>query len=372
MTTQTWHADGDLLAAYVAGGARRDRRRLGRAAPRALRRVPRRHRRRSSTRRCSSAPGPASATPSRAPPLPLPIRLARRLRAVRADVGRCSPPTASLRTAWLVGAFVALAFATLAVGLAGGELLAPFLLVAPLVPVLGVAAAYGPQQDPLETLVVTAPYGRTRLILLRTLAVLVSVLPVHRPARAAAARAGRGWRPPGSGRRSRWCRSAGARRASSARASGPRVVALGVERASSCSRSAACPRRGRSRPPSSSSTSPSPPCRLVVLVVRSQPRPPDRSRPVNAVELTGVTKTYGRTRALDAVDLTFDRGVTGLLGPNGAGKTTLLRIVATSIAADARRGPAAGPRPARLPRRAHRDPARARLPAAGARLSRAT
>ena len=55
---------------------------------------------------------------------------------------------------------------------------------------------------------------------------------------------------------------------------------------------------------------------------------------MNTVELTGVTKTYGRTRALDAVDLSFDRGVTGLLGPNGAGKTTLLRIVATSIAAD--------------------------------------
>ena len=58
---------------------------------------------------------------------------------------------------------------------------------------------------------------------------------------------------------------------------------------------------------------------------------------MNAVELTGVTKTYGRTRALDGVDLTFDRGVTGLLGPNGAGKTTLLRIVATSIAADSGR-----------------------------------
>jgi ABC-2 type transport system ATP-binding protein len=53
-----------------------------------------------------------------------------------------------------------------------------------------------------------------------------------------------------------------------------------------------------------------------------------------AVELTGVTKTYGGTRALDHVDLSFDRGVTGLLGPNGAGKTTLLRIVATSIAPD--------------------------------------
>jgi hypothetical protein len=35
-----------------------------------------------------------------------------------------------------------------------------------------------PRQDPLEALIATAPYGRTRLILLRTIAVLVSVLPV--------------------------------------------------------------------------------------------------------------------------------------------------------------------------------------------------
>jgi ABC-2 type transport system ATP-binding protein len=58
---------------------------------------------------------------------------------------------------------------------------------------------------------------------------------------------------------------------------------------------------------------------------------------VSLVELAGVIKSYGRMRALDAVGLSFDRGVTGLLGPNGAGKTTLLRIVATSIAADAGR-----------------------------------
>ncbi len=111
------------------------------------------------------------------PPLPLPIRLARRC-GLSEPTSVVLAATASLRTSWLVGAFVALAFATLAVGMAGDNLLAPFLLVAPLVPVLGVAAAYGPQEDPLETLVVTAPYGRTRLILVRTLAVLVSVLPV--------------------------------------------------------------------------------------------------------------------------------------------------------------------------------------------------
>jgi ABC-2 type transport system ATP-binding protein len=55
---------------------------------------------------------------------------------------------------------------------------------------------------------------------------------------------------------------------------------------------------------------------------------------VSVVELSGVTKKYGSTVAVDQVDLHLDRGVTGLLGPNGAGKTTLLRIVATSIAPD--------------------------------------
>ena len=58
---------------------------------------------------------------------------------------------------------------------------------------------------------------------------------------------------------------------------------------------------------------------------------------MSIVRLTGVTKSYGRTRALSDVDLTLGAGVTGLLGPNGAGKTTLLRVLATSIAPDSGR-----------------------------------
>jgi len=39
-------------------------------------------------------------------------------------------------------------------------------------------------------------------------------------------------------------------------------------------------------------------------------------------------KTFGRTRALDGLDLTVDTGeVHGFLGPNGAGKSTTLRIL---------------------------------------------
>jgi ABC-2 type transport system ATP-binding protein len=48
-----------------------------------------------------------------------------------------------------------------------------------------------------------------------------------------------------------------------------------------------------------------------------------------AVRADGLSRRYGATRALDGVDITLDRGITGLLGPNGAGKTTLLSILAT-------------------------------------------
>jgi hypothetical protein len=109
--------------------------------------------------------------------LPYPLRLARRC-GLPEPTAVLLAAAASLRSAWLVGAFLSLSFATLAAHASGGKALAPFLLVAPLAPVLGVAAAYGPRQDPLETLVATAPFGRTRLILLRTVAVLVSVLPL--------------------------------------------------------------------------------------------------------------------------------------------------------------------------------------------------
>ena len=52
------------------------------------------------------------------------------------------------------------------------------------------------------------------------------------------------------------------------------------------------------------------------------------------VSLTGVEKSYGRTRAVAGVDLAVEPGIVGLLGPNGAGKTTLMRMLATVLAPD--------------------------------------
>jgi ABC-2 type transport system ATP-binding protein len=56
-----------------------------------------------------------------------------------------------------------------------------------------------------------------------------------------------------------------------------------------------------------------------------------------AVRTCGLSRRYGSIRALDAVDVTLERGITGLLGPNGAGKTTLLSILATVSEPDAGR-----------------------------------
>ena len=47
------------------------------------------------------------------------------------------------------------------------------------------------------------------------------------------------------------------------------------------------------------------------------------------IELSQLTKRYGRFTAVDALDLTVPRGeLFGFLGPNGAGKTTTLRMIA--------------------------------------------
>src|SRR5260370_2622812 len=61
------------------------------------------------------------------------------------------------------------------------------------------------------------------------------------------------------------------------------------------------------------------------------------------IEVEGVSKSFGETRALAGVDISVPAGtVQGLLGPNGAGKTTLVRILATLLAPDTGRARISG------------------------------
>jgi ABC-2 type transport system ATP-binding protein len=53
------------------------------------------------------------------------------------------------------------------------------------------------------------------------------------------------------------------------------------------------------------------------------------------IEAKGLTKRFGKTQALDGLDLTAESGqVVAVLGPNGAGKTTFIRMVATLLRPD--------------------------------------
>jgi len=47
------------------------------------------------------------------------------------------------------------------------------------------------------------------------------------------------------------------------------------------------------------------------------------------LRLSGITKTYGPTRAIDGLSFTVAAGdIVGLIGANGAGKSTLMRVLA--------------------------------------------
>ncbi|MEV7520699.1 ATP-binding cassette domain-containing protein [Streptomyces sp. NPDC091371] len=79
----------------------------------------------------------------------------------------------------------------------------------------------------------------------------------------------------------------------------------------------------------------------------------DKNR--NAVEVRGLVKHYGDTKALDGVDLDVREGtVLGVLGPNGAGKTTLVRCLSTLITPDAGTATVAGFDVVRQPRQLRR------------------
>src|SRR5688572_20508306 len=56
------------------------------------------------------------------------------------------------------------------------------------------------------------------------------------------------------------------------------------------------------------------------------------------IHVEGLTKQYGRSKAIDSISFHINKGeVVGLLGPNGAGKTTTMKILTCFISATAGR-----------------------------------
>jgi hypothetical protein len=106
---------------------------------------------------------------------PRPTVLERFLRRLGVDEGsaRLVAVTPSLRSAWLCGVVVVLLLSIL-VAEQGPSGVALFVLFAPVLPVVGVAFAFGPATDPAHELAAAAPYSAVRLLAIRTLVVVAT------------------------------------------------------------------------------------------------------------------------------------------------------------------------------------------------------
>lgn len=109
---------------------------------------------------------------------------------VPGHLARLLAATPSLTLSWLGAVVLVLGFAVLAAQQGERGLLA-FLCVAALLPVAGVAAAYGRGLDPTYELAVTAPFSSVRLLLVRAAAVVTVTIALA--GAAAIALPGFGW-----------------------------------------------------------------------------------------------------------------------------------------------------------------------------------
>lgn len=110
---------------------------------------------------------------------PRPSRLARLLR--RFKVADTTVPlvtaTPALRRSWIIAVLVAILFALNAASTStadGADRIVGFLTVAPLVPLMGVALAFGPGVDPTHDVAVATPVDGFRLFLVRAVTVVTA------------------------------------------------------------------------------------------------------------------------------------------------------------------------------------------------------
>jgi hypothetical protein len=83
----------------------------------------------------------------------------------------------SFTASWIAAIAAVVGLTALAAMAQPERMLVTYLLFAPLIPMAGVAAAYGEEVDPTFELTVASPYSQLRLLLLRTAAVLVAAVP---------------------------------------------------------------------------------------------------------------------------------------------------------------------------------------------------
>ena len=239
--------------------------------------------------------------------------------------------TPALRRSFIVSVLIAVLFALSAANnntADGVDRIIVFLTMAPLVPLAGVALAFGPRVDPTHEVALAAPIDGFRLFLIRALTVvgastlvlllasmLVPAGGTHRVAwllpALAATSVDHGaldpTRSPIRGR-SRFGRvdhhrhhlGLGHRRRRGIRADD--AGAEPVRRGRRC---------GRIRP------------------ATTAPRRDVRPMTAPTVALDAVQHRYGAADALAIERLVFEPGSTAVLGPNGSGKSTLLRLLAT-------------------------------------------
>lgn len=169
---QTWHADADVLAAYVAG-------RLGRATAASLEA----HLLACASCRSDIAPfapseqlaGNLALLHSRidAPPVPRTERFLQRL-GLPERITRLLVVTPSARLAWLIAVAGVMAAALIAADVSASSQRAmfAFLVGAPLVPLVVVTTTFATRSDPAREVVVATPTPAFDLLLVRAVAVL--------------------------------------------------------------------------------------------------------------------------------------------------------------------------------------------------------
>ena len=231
----------------------------------------------------------------------------------------------SLLLPWLIASVVVLGTGAVATLGTGEPLVA---LLAPAVAAAGIAYAYGPGIDPAWELSHSMAVSDRMVLLVRAVAVFAVDAALGIAASAASGTAAAitfGWLVPMT------AVSALALAAATLARSANVGVAAGAGRLGHHDPVRAG--RGRAVHRRLHQLRPGAPLPGVRCVLRRacRIRDPDSERIIMNVEITALTRRFGRTQAVAGVDLRTGPGVFGLLGPNGAGKTTLLRTMATVI-----------------------------------------